>query len=93
MRNIRACIFVVVCAYTCQLNGITPANFNNPQVLPEALLARLPALASLHLNWTWSDLSPVFRAAGALRALQSLRAIGNGLTELPPSVGQLTALT
>ncbi|KAI8468619.1 MAG: hypothetical protein J3K34DRAFT_8010 [Monoraphidium minutum] len=67
------------------------ASNNSRVVLPESL-SRLGALQALHLNWVWSDLGPVFRGGRGLSGLVTLRAIGNGITELPPSIREFKAL-
>ncbi len=67
------------------------ASNNSRVVLPESL-SRLGALRALNLNWVWSDLRPVFAAGRGLTALRALRAIGNGITELPEGIGEFKTL-
>lgn len=75
------------------LSGLTflDASNNSRVALPRGLSA-LGRLAQLNLSWVWSDLSLLWEAAPGLSSLGALNVVGNGLTELPPSVGRFRAL-
>jgi hypothetical protein len=60
-------------------------------VLPESL-SRLGCLEAIHVNWVWSDLRPLFSAGRGLTSLRTLRAIGNGITEVPECIGDFGSL-
>ena len=56
-------------------------------------LSRLSGLVQLNLSWIWSDLGVIWEGSAGLKSLEVLNLVGNGVADLPDSVGGFKALT
>lgn len=65
---------------------------NNSRVVLPASLSRLTNLAQLNLSWIWSDLTVIWEGSAGFSSLRGLNVVGNGVSELPASIGGFKAL-
>lgn len=66
---------------------------NNSRVALPNGLSRLTKLVQLNLSWIWSDLTVLWEGSAGFSSLQALNVVGNGVAQLPPSIGGFKALT